>query len=196
MCWVCSVVEKLSETMTVQSERSPRHCHLHTHLSNQVMMMIVTVRWQWRWWWWWLSWWRDRDAEGGECGNDTDHVQDLRGPGSRTAEGEVLREGWKLEQCSRERPIEWRRNKSKPITKICQPTAEPFTQSLTPNTSNGASAPDLCCCRQWDVWACSPISLLDHETCVLVFCLTKHKAAITKFDVLCRSSHDEINPPS
>ena len=31
---------------------------------------------------------------------------------------------WKLEQRSRERPMEWRRNKSKPITKICQPTAD------------------------------------------------------------------------
>ena len=47
---------------------------------------------------------------------------------------------WKLEQRSRERPMEWRRNKSRSITKICQPTAEQFTQSLTHNTSNGASA--------------------------------------------------------
>ena len=34
---------------------------------------------------------------------------------------------WKLEQRCRERPIlEWRRNKTKPITKICQPKKGQF----------------------------------------------------------------------
>ena len=52
---------------------------------------------------------------------------------------------WKLEQRSRERPMEWRRNKTKTITKICQPNAEQFTQSLVwfPNPL-AAGSPCLC----------------------------------------------------